>query len=119
MPKIIVAQAVKEPHGGATFRILYLYDISPRIKDALNGDVIPQRSVNIPGDVSGYVSAADKALIDAGDAGFEMMVQKQTASETILQFRDRVLGDLTARQTYWLAQERAKYSLAGTTVVGA
>jgi hypothetical protein len=115
--KITLLVTAPQPHGAKVRRVLYWYDIAAdpggRIKDFNNLDVVVQQSAGLPPEAAPQVSPADKALIDTGDAGWEMFSVVQTVGETKAQISARLLADHTARQTWWIQNERDRYADAG------
>lgn len=101
--------------------VLYWYSIVPRIQDSLGLTIVPQNRNGItPASNSGdsplpYLTATDLDALDAGDAGYEILRQTQTAGETIVQFRNRLLADHAVRQAAWVQARRDQYAAAGNT----
>lgn len=117
--EVTILDSTKDAYGAVTRRVLYWYTISPAITDSTGAKIIPQGRAHLSDDAARYLTEADKALIDTGDAGFEVRPAiVQTAGETNANFRTRILADHQARMTWWLDEQRAKYALSGTGATG-
>jgi hypothetical protein len=115
--KITLLKSTDDGYGGTQRRMLYWYVISPRITDAGSNQIIPLTSANVPSDAAVYVNAAaDLNALNAGDAGFEVVQRLQTAGETNAAFTIRIRAEQVARETAWVAAQRAAYALAGTAI---
>lgn len=118
MEEVTVLRSSREDYGGIMRRVLYWYTISPRVKNALNQDIAPQKSTELPDDALQYVDTAGKQALDSGDAGFEVVNRQQTAGETNTAYRNRILADHNARQLWFIQKQRDDYALTGTAVSG-
>lgn len=106
--------------GSLSRRVLYWYTINPVIQDSVPQTIAPQNRNQIQqGDGSPlkYLSSTDLDSLDAGTAGYEIIQQLQTASETLTAYRNRLLADHTVRQAAWIQARRDEYAQAGTSVV--
>lgn len=118
MNKITVLRTDVDERGVKVHRVLYWYTVASPIMDASTppAKVVPQRDTEIPVEANGYVQAADRTAVNAGDAGFEVHFRQQTTGETNNAFRTRILADHAGCETSWLAQKRAQFAFAGLGV---
>jgi hypothetical protein len=117
--KITLLRTDPTTYGSQQRIVLYWYTITPKIQDSLGNNIATQNRNQLPplsttgGTPLPYLTAADLDSLDAGDSGYEIIVQTQTAGETLNSFRTRLLADHAARQTAWIQARRDQYAAAG------
>lgn len=113
---IVLLKSTDHGHGTIKHRVLYYYEVDPRITDARSAEVAPQRSAGLDAEAANYLTPAQRGAIDTGDAGFEILEREQTGGETNTAFRNRMQDDYTHRKPGWVQDRRDQYALAGTSV---
>ena len=127
MDKVMILQSREQEHGEKRHRLLYWYAIAPRVTDFLANEMTPQGRGDLPPDARQKIIARDRdvrpeasdwgepdlAMLDAGDAGFEILERTQSAGETLAAFAARMLADHGLRQAYWIQRQRQQHAQAG------
>lgn len=119
--KLTLLRTEAEGFGTNRRKCFYWYTISPKIQDSLGNNIAPQNRNQLPplssngGSPLTYLTSGDLDALDAGDAGYEILDQFQTAGETLAQFRTRILADHAVRQAAWIQARRDQYAAAGNT----
>lgn len=118
--RLTVLKSMDAGSNTTQHRILYWYTVNPVIADFLGNTIAPQNRNGIPqgdGSPSKYLVTADLDSLDAGTAGYEIVVQVQTGGESLSAFSTRITADHTVRKAAWIAARRAEYATAGNSVV--
>lgn len=99
--------AVVQPNGRQDVQMVYVFPVSPRVKDAQNADVIPAFDpARIPLTLKANLLPAQLTAIAAGDAGFVLTNLTKGAGETDSAFLARARIDYDALCAFYLAQRR-------------
>jgi hypothetical protein len=113
MEKLTLLRTDNDGFGTFKHRVLYWYPLVPAILDAGGAKVKPRKSSELPPEAVPYVNVPDLALIDAGDADFEVLFREQTRGETLAALSARLLAEHNARSADWIAMRRRQYQDAG------
>lgn len=113
--KVTLLKSSDDGYGGTQRTMLFWYVISPRVTDSLANQIVPQTVAGLRDAVT-YVATADQNSITSGDAGYEIVTRLQTAGETNAAFTNRIRLEQAARETAWVAAQRAVYAQSGTAI---
>lgn len=115
--KLTLLRSSAETFSNTTKQVLYWYTISPVVQDSLGNTIIVQAASTLDRfpDVLRYLTAGDRTALDAGQAGYELLNRMQTAGETNVAFRNRLLAEHSLREAAWITERRAEHAAAGTT----
>ena len=107
------------PEGRTRVKLLYVFDISPRIVDGASAEVVIYKSANLPveflGEATDQLSATDpvRAQIDAGDVGFVTTEYERSGGEIKAQFVTRAWKDFDVLVPYVIGRAREQATEAG------
>lgn len=107
MANEIVGTGLILPNGRTDTQMVYVFAISPRVKDSQNVDVVPAFDpARIPLSLKSQMLPGHLAAIAAGDAGYVLTTLSKSAGETDPQFVARAKLDYDALTVFALAQRR-------------
>jgi hypothetical protein len=118
--KITILDRTPHPSGSFDGNAIYWYDLTGAntIMDgrAVPQKVIPQTRANLNTQYQTLFTETDLSALDQGNAGFEFVRVVQSAGESGAAIAIRLRADHTARQTWWIADQKSKYAALGTGI---
>lgn len=100
------------PEGRTRVKLLYVFDLVPRIVDGASAEVVMFKSTSLPsefvGDAADQLSPSDPLLaqIDAGDVGFVQTEFERTGGESNASFASRAWDDFDVLVPYVIDRTR-------------